>query len=295
MFPVPNKITGSRKDLIHSYVTQLNDSNTKLPPPKCESAFRFCSYNVKYFGFEQYTSADIHTFIDRIQPDAFSLIEYEVKHCGDFNNLPATNKILFEQLSGYGILSAFMDTANIDANAKYLDSTRCLKNSNISKAPELRGFTHLHSDINSLPINIITVHLDVQDETGTVRLREIEEIYDYIRTKDLRNVLIMGDFNEWDLREGDDLYLDSLSDFQERTGLNTFSTKAHGFLKNHKFINVFHMKGLHPKFSCWSGKLVDFCYLFTSTWDNRLNIQNIYMPLVPFSDHLPLIVDIGIN
>ena len=54
MFPVPNKITGSRKDLIHSYVTQLIAAETKLPPPKCESAFRFCSYNYLSCNLEQH-------------------------------------------------------------------------------------------------------------------------------------------------------------------------------------------------------------------------------------------------
>ena len=96
----------------------------------------------------------------------------------------------------------------------------------------------------------------------------------------LINVLILGDFNEWNLTKTDRTYNDSLIDFRQRTGLDHFSTRVHIFLKDKNFIDVFHMKNKKPKFSCWSGKLVDFCYLFKDTWDNSVEIVNIYMPFV---------------
>ena len=148
---------------------------------------------------------------------------------------------------------------------------------------------------NKININILTVHLDVYDETGNIRLQEISELYDYIVEYSLINVLILGDFNEWNLTKTDRTYNDSLIDFRQRTGLDHFSTRVHIFLKDKNFIDVFHMKNKKPKFSCWSGKLVDFCYLFKDTWDNSVEIVNIYMPFVLYSDHLPIIVDIKVN
>ena len=52
------------------------------------------------------------------------------------------------------------------------------------------------------------------------------------------------------------------------------------------------MKNKRPFFSFLSGKLVDFCYLYKTTWSKNLEIENIYMPFVSYSDHLPIVVDI---
>jgi len=310
MFPSPDKIIGNREELLTAYINQINKLETGSFPPKSDNIFRFCSYNVKYFKFQQYGSNEIKLFIDAINPDACSLIEYDIAHDRAFKHITsAHDSVLFEQLPGYGIFTMY-NTLNADTittqplvekihGSKYslyiLNKMRILSHDRYGDMSELRGFTHMVITCNLININILSVHLDVYDETGNIRLQEIKEVYEYIIQHSLRNVLILGDFNEWDLKKTDATYHDSLIDFRERTGLDHFSTKAHDFLKDRHFLNVFHMKGKNPKFSCWSGKLVDFCYLFKDTWDNLLEIVDIHMPFVPYSDHLPIIVDIKSN
>jgi len=289
MFPTPNKIIGSREDLIKSYIEQVNSLHTTTFSTKQVNTFRFCSYNVKYFKFENYTCENIKSFIDIINPDAFSLIEYDIKHDYIFKGIKDYNTVLFEQLPGYGIFSSHNNSKYILHN---IDQKNLLSHGRYGNMNELRGFTHITINLNKTFLNIFTVHLDVWDESGSIRLQEITELVDYIINKSLTNVLILGDFNEWDLKNTDNTYGASLVDFKRRTGLKHFSTQSHDFLKQNNFVNVFHLKEKYPKFSCWSGKLVDFCYLFKSTWSDTIEIADITMPFLPYSDHLPIVIDI---
>lgn len=295
MFPIATKIIGSREELIQSYVDQVNSLETTDFAPKPTNSFRFCSYNVKFFKFKNYTSADVKLFIDKINPDAFSLIEYDNKYDNDFKyNNNNSNHILFEQLPGYGILTAYntFDVNKGNYSLQCLDKVGTLDNERQGKLNELKGFTHMSIKHNEITINIFTIHLDVCDESGNTRLQEIKDLYEYIIKKTFKNVIILGDFNEWYLKKTDATYDDSLLDFKQRTGLDHFSTKTHDFLFQHNFTNVFHLKNKSPKFSCWSGKLVDFCYLFKDSWNSSVEIKDIYMPFIPYSDHLPIIIDI---
>ena len=296
MFPIANKIIGGREELLKSYIHQINTLKMTSFPTKSENIFRFCSYNIKYFKFENYDSNDIKSFIDKVNPDAFSLIEYDTQYDGIFKNIASSsNSVLFEQLPGYGIFSNYYNNNTSAYKLHTLNKTNVLSPGRYGHMNELRGFTHMTIMHAKTIISIITIHLDVSDETGDLRLLEITELYEFIISKSLTNVIIVGDFNEWDLQKTDNTYEDSLIDFRQRTGLEHFSTKAHDFLKQHNFTNVFHMKKKLPKFSCWSGKLVDFCYLFQDTWDESVEIIDIHMPFIPYSDHLPIIIDIKVN
>ena len=66
MFPIATKIIGSREELLQSYVEQVNRLATTDFSPKPTNSFRFCSYNVKFFKFKNYTSADVKAFIDKM-------------------------------------------------------------------------------------------------------------------------------------------------------------------------------------------------------------------------------------
>tara|TARA_B110000971_G_scaffold136996_1_gene140055 strand:+ start:1577 stop:2503 length:927 start_codon:yes stop_codon:yes gene_type:complete len=308
MYPSPKTIIGDKKTLLDSYNKQVSELETMSFSKKNSEHFRFCSYNVKAFDFNGYGSNEIKKFIEIIQPDAFSLIEYEKENDKNFRYNKVNTSVLFEQLPDYGIFtnynSKFMDAYknNIDNTPiKYshslitLKKFRCLTHDGAGPLKEFRGFTHLSINHKSKNINIITVHLDVYDEAGKIRLLEIKEIYQYILDNSLTNTIIIGDFNEWDLKKDDPTYKDSLIDFKQRTNIEHFSTKVHDYLKGHNFSNVFHMKGLKPLFSCWSGKLVDFCYLYKTTWSERVSVENIYMPIIKYSDHLPVYFDLSIT
>jgi len=308
MFPAPKTIIGDKKTLLDSYNKQVIELETTILTKKQPEHFRFCSYNVKAFDFNGFGSKEIKNFIDTIQPDAFSLIEYEKENDKNFRYNKVNTSVLFEQLPDYGIFtnynSGFIDAYknNIDNKTiKYgnslisLKKFKCLTHGKAGPLKEFRGFTHLSIKYKSENINIITVHLDVYDETGEIRLMEIKEIYQYILNNSLTNTIIIGDFNEWDLKKDDPTYKDSLIDFKQRTNIEHFSTKVHDYLHGHNFGNVFHMKGLKPLFSCWAGKLVDFCYLYKSSWSKNVTIENIYMPIIKYSDHLPVYFDLSVT
>jgi len=296
MYPNPYKIFGDRLGLEENYRKQIQNMNyngfNNDVKKKEGNLFRFCSYNVKYFNFKNTADELIHNFIKEYKIDAFSLIEYHVsedyyiKHIGE--------SVLFEQTENYGISTHF-NLKNIKMNPDMKADIHHIKKINDMDSyilNEERGFTHLYISLYNTTVNIITIHLDVSDEEGRTRLQEITEIYTYLKRLNLTNVLIIGDFNEWNIRHNEPLYEPSLMEYQERTGLEHFSTKVHDFLLNRKFINVFDMFDKNPKFSCWSGKLVDFCYKYTPTWNTLIKIKNIDFVYLDYSDHLPIILDI---
>lgn len=296
MYPSPYNIFGNRFLLEESYRCQVNDlailDYNKALLVNNPNIFRFCSYNVKYFDFNKDAAELIFNFIKKYNPDAFSLIEYHlledaaIKELGDL--------VMFEQLKHYGISTHFnLNNSTID-HPMTCEAISIERMGDIQTyvSDEKRGFTHLCVHLHAKSIHIITLHLDVQDERGFSRLHEIKEIYSYIEERDLNNVIIIGDFNEWDIHHNEPAYEPTLMEFQERTGLGDFSTQVHDFLKSHDFTNVFHLLNEYPQFSCWSGKLVDFCYKYNPTWDTSLVIKNIAFIYVDYSDHLPIILDI---
>lgn len=297
MYPNPHNIFGNRFSLEESYKQQVNNLEhyNGFLGEKDSNVFRFCSYNVKYFNFKKDANELISKFIKQCKADAFSLIEYHILEDTDLKK--QGDMVMFEQLNYYGISTHF------NLNNVYLQYTATCEAQNIKglgniptyTSDEKRGFTHLRVQLCIKYLNIITIHLDVQDEKGFSRLQEIQEIYEYIKSLSLPNVIIIGDFNEWDIQSNEPLYESTLMEFQDRTGLEDFSTQAHNFLKNHNFINIFYLLDKYPKFSCWSGKLVDFCYKYEPTWNNSLYIKNIDFAYLDYSDHLPIILDIAMT
>ena len=298
MYPKPFNIFGNRISLEEYYRNLVrrqassgyNDSLLKKDP----NIFRFCSYNVKYFNFKKDANEVISKFIKTYHLNAFSLIEYHKLEDSHINNYG--DSTLFEQLKYYGISTHF-NLNNYYANQSmvcYTQHIEDLEDISTYLSNEKRGFTHLQINIYTRTLNIITIHLDVLDESGHTRFHEIQKIYDYITSLNLSNVIIIGDFNEWDIHHDEPLYEPVLMEFQDRTGLEDFSTRVHDFLKSKNFINVFHLLEKYPQFSCWSGKLVDFCYKYETTWNHSLKIKNIDFLYVDYSDHLPIILDIEI-
>ena len=285
MYPSPNKFKGSRKELIHAYVTQTSQTNLIIPK-KNKNTFRICSYNVKNFDFVDQANKKIATFIDNLDPDVYSLIEY----LGSNDTLFKLRKgCLFEQVEDYGIYSFGYNVQN----SRTCDSTYMLRNCSGYSQDENRGFTCVESIFNDRPITIITIHLDVSDNSAYTRQQEIKDVIGFILSQKLKNVIVIGDFNEYYMEKNNPLYLDYLEEFKERVGLDEIPNKTHTLLKQVHFENIYELFENSPQFSCWSGKLVDFCYFYKPTWDKSLYITDFYMPFINYSDHLPLIVDIS--
>ena len=89
------------------------------------------------------------------------------------------------------------------------------------------------------------------------------------------------------------LYKQYTDDFTKRTGLSKIPNNVHIFLKEYYYKDAYSMIDKeYPKFSCWSGRLVDFCYIWSVTWDKNIKIKDITLPMFNYSDHLPVIIDI---
>lgn len=284
MYPEPIKISGKKKELINSYIKQVNKPNLSIPF-KNLNEFRICSYNVKYFDFTDNTNKQIKNFIDKIDPDAFSLIEYSRDNDKYF--IDKYNEF-FEQMKNYGIYSFGKDVKE----SICINSTSLLKDCPDYSLDEERGFTFMKCKFNGIFINIITIHLDVSDDSALTRSKEIQDVVNFIIGKNLQNTIIIGDFNDYFVDKNNIRFNEHLEEFKERTGLDSFPNKVHSLLEKNNFTNIYQSFINIPKFSCWSGKLVDFCYIYNKTWDSRLVVKNFYMPFLNYSDHLPLVIDI---
>ena len=164
-------------------------------------------------------------------------------------------------------------------------------------ANEKFGATHLSFGI----FNIITIHLDVHDESGEVRLFQIKKIHKYILDKKLKNVIIGGDFNENNIpflyNKFGPIQVEILDkEFKYRTKNKFFiPSNVSKYLIDHNYSCIFENKKLLFPFTCWSLKFVDYIYIYKPTWNNKLNIENINILYTNISDHFPIILDFKIS
>lgn len=284
VYPFPDDIKGNRNDLARSYKRLVSRNKGKnYPSEKKPGNIRICAYNVNRFEFLHNSNDKIYDFIKKINPDILSMIEYQ-NFPNDNHFFKTNSKFTFlQQTENFGILT--MTPNNPDILKKKYTSTNLLS--------EKTGFTHCV--INNL--NIITVHLDVFIESGRMRLHEILGIHDYIITNGLSNVILIGDFNEMNIDDKHPMYNEYRSEFYERTGYSNIPTTTHDFLVKLKYLDIYSLfdeDNKYPKFSCWSGKLVDYCYIWLPTWNKDYKILDINLPMFQYSDHLPIVLDIQI-
>jgi len=284
-YPFPTNINDEKPELIRSYkklVSQNRDKN--YPGIKPINTLRLCVYNVNRFSFLYNSNQKIFEFIKKINPDIISLIEYENYPYDKVFYTLNNNFTFMEQSDNYGILT--MTPLKPDFLRKNLIDTNLIN--------ENTGFTHCCIR----DINIITIHLDVFIESGRKRLCEIFEIHEYIVKNGLKNVILIGDFNEMNIDNTHPLYEEYKEDFKKRTGYTDIPNLVHNFLYKLKYIDVYSLFGdsdYYPKFSCWSGKLVDYCYIWSPTWNENIKIIDINLPMFQYSDHLPIVLDIQLD
>jgi len=284
-YPFPTNINDDKPELVRAYKKLVSLNNDKnYPGEKSVNTLRLCVYNVNRFGFLYNSNEKIFEFIKKINPDVISLIEYE-NYPNDKFFFGINNKFTFMEHSvNYGILT--MTPLHHDFLRKQITDTNLIN--------ENTGFTHCC--IRN--INIITVHLDVFIESGRKRLCEIFEIHEYVVINRLKNVILIGDFNEMNIDNTHPLYEEYKIDFQKRTGYTDIPNLTHDFLHKLKYIDAYSLFGdsdYYPKFSCWSGKLVDYCYIWGPTWDNNIKIADINLPMFQYSNHLPIVIDIQLD
>lgn len=153
---------------------------------------------------------------------------------------------------------------------------------------------------NNKTISIYGTHLDVEDESGVVRKKQIDELVAVAHKDKYDNVLIAADFNEVRRQDYSDKIWDLMvKDRQSQVSENwpngwPTPTSVADTLKANNFVDCFsYGKFVAPKFTVWSGTVVDFIYLRSNGWN--LPVKGSYTYFSSASDHLPVIMDIEVG
>jgi exonuclease III len=274
----PSAISGKKYELIGSYLRDINISNRNFS--KKQGTTRLLIYNVRKFSLRRNLSRIlIYNLIRRLKPDVTTFIEYM------FLN---ENEEIFNKYFNYSCSYQKQYNTGIKTFAKI--PIQCFNDEleDLIFDNDTRGFTHIK--VNNY--NLVSIHLNVEDNTGKTREKEIKTLIKYIKKHKLQNVILSGDFNAMNTNLFSKEYTKILNEeFNQRTGLKKIPTSVFKLLKDNEFIDMFDVLNKeHPKFSCWSGYLVDYAYIYKPTWTG--NLINVDLYYCPYSDHLPIIIDL---
>ena len=123
-----------------------------------------------------------------------------------------------------------------------------------------------------------------------------------IKKHRLDNVLLMGDFNDVNLKVLPEVLVSELSiNFINRMKVDhprieRIPTMVMDHLYKNGFLDACeYIKSEHPLYSCWSGRKVDHIMIYTDTWDKSIIIDNVFIHYNNYSDHVPLLIDLYIK
>lgn len=135
---------------------------------------------------------------------------------------------------------------------------------------------------------VCTLHLDVFDESGKTRLKEIKQVIDYLnRSASGKPTIIMGDFNSLLNSDYTDQEIQWLARNNQSHPLDFQVAEA---LQNAGFADVFGTGSF--KYSTWSARRIDFIFV------RNIGLEQIKatgVAYTPASDHLPIYVDIELR
>ncbi|HEV2601989.1 MAG TPA: ankyrin repeat domain-containing protein [Candidatus Babeliales bacterium] len=166
-----------------------------------------------------------------------------------------------------------------------------------------RNFINAHIQLpNGSIISLYGTHLDVWDETGAVREKQVRELLEHVQKDPHENIVLAGDCNA--VRRSDYEYEvagKSVWDMQTeqflkrvpaRLRLQEVPTQALQNIERAGFKDCFTAAGIAgPKYTVWTGTIVDFIFC-AQKWN--LPIDGCYIYFTAASDHLPVIMDVRI-
>lgn len=144
-----------------------------------------------------------------------------------------------------------------------------------------------HISINNKILKIVGTHLDVCDETESVRMRQIKKIVN--QTDD--EFLILGDLNSLRKYDYNKEHLKFITESNELRNVKTLYLVT-DFLESCYFKDSFTFMNDYPMISVWSCRRVDYIYVGNG-FNHKIKFSNIYPTLV--SDHYPVYCDIKLK
>ena len=145
---------------------------------------------------------------------------------------------------------------------------------------ETRCFTKGTIMYNNSPVHILSVHLDVWDDTETVRDMQMKEIIKFAN-KLKGNIVICGDFNALWRKD----YTNNEWDWLDKNNKNVpLQNKVLPQLEQSGYKEAFGPGNI--KYSAWTARRVDYVWY---KGDIKTSASNVYYTSV--SDHFPLVVD----
>jgi len=295
----------TRKERISCFITdceRLEHENKAIPlHSKNDAIVRIATYNVHQWcnphgmGPRDYNFKAIHSVISTINADIIVLQEVGELGRDKSSSLWAKLKTVGYE---HHVISACRNNVVL---SKYPLTTKMTKVFDVDAScpGEQRSFIVVHAQLpHNKTVALYGTHLDVWDATENRRLSEVTELARIAEESGAHhNTVVLADFNA--VRERDYQYQvsnRSVWDLLKKSNQerhDSTPTKALAALEASGFQDSFaraHMA--QPKFSVWSGTLIDFIFLHKK-W--QLPIVGCYAFYSAASDHMPIIMDVSVN
>jgi len=282
-----NKISNvfSKEQLKDIFVKQINKikNNYKnindLPKSKHNSneVLRIATYNVHNFKYcnEKPNIKSILKIIENVNPDIIILQEarYKDKYVNYIEELKKRGYKYIVFAEDRHEIGKKSNVGNMIASKIRFLGDPIAKNfiNSSTKSKEHRAFAKVEIDLSKYRKSNLVIygtHLEVNGFDR--RVDEISQIINMANFDSGKNILVAADFNE------------------------VKSGRVISLLQNNGFIDSFKLAGIPaPKFTHWTGRVLDFIFLKNNRGD--LVVKNSFVYYSNVSDHMMVIVDLKLN
>ena len=264
--------------LLHYFKKKYNN-NSKISKKK--NCFRLSTYNINSWNNNTKNIIDLI-----IQSDSDIILLQEVDLYNNYINklleIYKYNKFCSSrenELWGNWILSKKEFTMNYDLLEGYRERKKCY----------FRIVINLKDVNNSIyQIVIYGTHLDVWDQSGTVRIKQLKQIFDRIKIENDKDYIILGDFNSLSQTDYNENEWNNLKKHHNKVGLSSsFHTKEINYIKkrNKNLQDSLELLDRKRNVTVWSMKRVDYIFS-TSSLRKIFPIIDSNIIYKTYSDHL---------
>jgi len=286
----------NEEELQDIYIKYIKKNKTSIPP-KPKSTVRVLSYNIHNGFYDVYSDKNnyykVLDFITELNPDIIGFQELMWTE-----QVESKNKLMNDMTDigyPYSVICKSLGTEDYIGNgifSKYPISST--KHINLDKDPVNKegriGCIAIVKISNTVAFTIVNTHLDVWDDSGKTRKKQLNKIINYLDKDD--SIIIMGDFNTIRKEDYSKEYLNWLSANKSGRG-NLYKAQQIDFdtldiLNNNGYKDITDSTNDMISITTWSGKRVDYMYT------KNIDVKKSFVLPIDLSDHFPLIGDLEI-